>query len=466
LFCEKRPNDSNLVLLNRLSIGYNRGYDGKEKGDTRMAALVKEIVFDTSQVNGMNLHTLTTDKFKTTTLVVMIQQALSEQYVTKTSLLSMVLKRATARFPDTRQLREHLDFLYGAIFDVDVVKKGERQILQLYMELPNEKYLSDRSPLLEQAVQFVGDVLARPYLENGVFAEKYVSAEKESLRKRIESLIDDKMKYANQRITEEMCKGEPFALMVNGRVQDLPAITGASLYQYYEELIGQNPIDIFVVGDVDRTEVARNIQKHITIPRQNVKSLTLANEQKQVVKINEVVERLDVNQGKLNIGCRTQITYQDDDYPALVVFNGILGGFPHSKLFVNVREKASLAYYAVSRLESHKGILMIMTGIDPANYEKAVSIVKEQVEQIRQGQISDQEMEQTKATISNQFRELTDNPKTMIDFTYNGVVSGRKRQLEETLENIAATTVEDVKRVAGKLVIDTIYLLRDRKGEA
>jgi predicted Zn-dependent peptidase len=431
-----------------------------------MAALVNEIVFDTSRVNGMNLHTLATDKFKTTTLVVMIQQELSEQYVTKTSLLSMVLKRATARFPDTRKLREQLDFLYGAIFDVDVVKKGERQVLQLYMEVPNEKYLSDHTPLLEQAVQFIGDVLARPYLENGAFADKYVAAEKEALRKRIESLIDDKMKYANQRITEEMCKGEPFALLVNGRVEDLSAITGANLYQYYQELISRNPVDIFVVGDVDRSEVAQYIQKHITISRQPEKQLPPANKEKRVTSIREVVERLDVNQAKLHIGCRTHITYKDDDYPALVVFNGVLGGFPHSKLFLNVREKASLAYYAVSRLESHKGILMMMSGIDAANYEKAVSIMKEQVELVRQGQISEREMAQTKATIANQYRELTDNPKMMIDFAYNGVVSERKRPLEELLGQIAAVTVDDVKRVAGKLAIDTIYLLRDRKGEA
>jgi len=431
-----------------------------------MTAPVKDISFHTSQVNGIDVHILPTPKFKTTTIVAMIQQELSEASVTKTALLALVMKRATERFPDTKRLREHLDFLYGAIFDVDVVKKGERQILHVYMEVPNEKFLSDQTTLLEQAVQFVGDMLARPYREGNGFAEKYVSAEKESLRKRIESLLDDKMKYANQRITAEMCKGEPFALLVNGRVEDLPGITGENLYQYYQELISHNPIDLFVVGDVEQNKVMDYVQKHIQLPRQQPRTLSAGNVQKQVAEVREVIERLDVSQAKLNIGCRTHITYRDDDYPALAVYNGILGGFPHSKLFVNVREKASLAYYAVSRLESHKGILMMMSGIDAANYEKAVSIIKEQLELMREGRITEEEMNQTKATLANQYRELSDSARMMVEFAYNGIVSGRKRQLGELLRQMQDVTVDDVRRVADKVQMDTIYLLRDRKGGA
>jgi len=431
-----------------------------------MTAPVKDISFHTSQVNGIDVHILPTPKFKTTTIVAMIQQELSEASVTKTALLALVMKRATERFPDTKRLREHLDFLYGAIFDVDVVKKGERQILHVYMEVPNEKFLSDQTTLLEQAVQFVGDMLVRPYREGNGFAEKYVSAEKESLRKRIESLLDDKMKYANQRITAEMCKGEPFALLVNGRVEDLPGITGENLYQYYQELISHNPIDLFVVGDVEQDKVMDYVQKHIQLPRQQPRTLSAGNVQKQVAEVREVIERLDVSQAKLNIGCRTHITYRDDDYPALAVYNGILGGFPHSKLFVNVREKASLAYYAVSRLESHKGILMMMSGIDAANYEKAVSIIKEQLELMREGRITEEEMNQTKATLANQYRELSDSARMMVEFAYNGIVSGRKRQLGELLRQMQDVTVDDVRRVADKVQMDTIYLLRDRKGGA
>jgi len=437
-----------------------------EKGEWDMSGQTTEIAFQSSQVNGMNVHILPTAKFKTTTIVTMIEQALSEEHVTKTALLAMVMKRATARFPETKRLRAHLDFLYGAIFDVDVMKKGERQVLQVYMEVPNEKYLSKDATLLEAAIQFVGDMLTRPLVENGAFLEKYVAQEKETLRKRMESLIDDKMKYANQRVTEEMFKGEPFSLLVQGRVEDLPNITGEELYTYFQELTAANPINMFVVGDVEPQNVSEIIRAQVPLERTNVKALQLTNTPKQVSVEREVIDRLDINQAKLNIGCRTQITYKDDDYPALLMYNGVLGGFPHSKLFVNVREKESLAYYAVSRLESHKGILMMMSGIDVNKYQRAVEIIKEQLDLMGKGSISEEELGLTRATLSNQFRELTDSARGMIDFTYNGVISGRKRQLTELLQAINDVTVDEIKQVADKVKIDTIYLLRDKKGEA
>ena len=431
-----------------------------------MSESVKDISFHTSAINGINVHIMPTAKFKTTTIVTMIEQELSEEHVTKTALLAMVMKRATARFPETKQLREHLDFLYGAIFDVDVVKKGERQILQIYMEVPNEKYLSKENALLEEAIRFVGDIVCRPYLEGEAFAEKYIAQEKETLRKRIESLIDDKMKYANQRVTAEMCQGEPYALLVQGRTEDLPGITGENLYAYYREITSHNPIDLFVVGDVEQAAVESAIREHLQLARKEVRSIGPTEAKKRMGEERVVIDKLDVNQAKLNIGCRTQIGYADDQYPSLLVYNGVLGGFPHSKLFVNVREKESLAYYAVSRLESHKGIMMIMSGIDVKNFDRAVAIIKEQLASMKQGRIGEEELAQTKATRANQFRELLDSARMMIDFAYNGVVSGRKRQLEELLRQIEQVQIDDLKRVAEQVAIDTVYLLRDKKGDA
>ena len=431
-----------------------------------MGTQVHEIAFTSSHINGMNVHILQTEKFKTTTIVTMIEQELSVETVTKTALLAMVMKRATARFKETKRLREYLDFLYGAIFDVDVTKKGERQILQIYMEVPNEKYLAQASTLLEEAIQFVGDMLTRPCVENGAFLPKYVTQEKETLRKRIESLIDDKMKYANQRVTEEMCKDEPFALLVQGRAEDLPGITGEDLYRHFQEITTSNPINLFVVGDVDEQQVKKAIETHIPLQRNAVKELKATSPVKNVEQERTVVDRLDVSQAKLNIGCRTNIAYKDDDYPALLVYNGILGGFPHSKLFVNVREKASLAYYAVSRLESHKGIMMIMSGIEAKKYHQAVEIIKAQMDLMRQGKITEEELSQTRATLTNQFRELLDSARMMIEYTYNGVVSGRQRPLNELLQAFETVTIDEIKRVADKVQIDMIYLLRDKKGEA
>ncbi|MGG3873914.1 EF-P 5-aminopentanol modification-associated protein YfmF [Brevibacillus laterosporus] len=429
-----------------------------------MAEKAQEIAFTKSQVNGMNLHILQTEKFKSITMIVNIEQELTEENASKTALLAMVLKRATARFPEPQKLRQHLDYLYGAIFDVDVAKKGERQVLQLYMEVPNQKYVSESQSLVEDAIEFVGDILARPYLVNDQFDSTYVEAEKKSLTKKIESIVNDKMRYANQRITEEMFKGEPYAISAFGTIDNVTKLDAASLTEYYHQVINNNPLEIFVVGDVKEEEITALCKKHFQLPSQHKSHLNIQQVSKQVTEQKTIVDRMDVNQAKLNIGCRTNIVYKDDDYPALLVYNGILGGFPHSKLFLNVREKASLAYYAVSRLESHKGVVMMMSGIDVNNYEKAVTIIKEQMTMMENGEISQEEMDMTKATLYNQFKELLDSGRMMVDFAYNGVISGRNRDLQTLLSEIEKVNVQDVVHVAKKIELDTIYLLRDKKG--
>jgi len=179
--------------------------------------------------------------------------------------------------------------------------------------------------------------------------------------------------------------------------------------------------------------------------------------------VKEIIERQELKQGKLNIGYRTNIRYGDNDYFALQLFNGIFGGFPHSKLFINVREKANLAYYAASRLESHKGLMMVMSGIDEKNYEKAVTIIKEQMKLMKDGDISGKEIEQTKAVIENQFLETIDTSRGLIEILYHNVVAHQSVNIDKWLENMNKTTKSDIVAAAQKSEMDTIYFLTGGK---
>src|SRR5690606_20344256 len=170
-----------------------------------------------------------------------------------------------------------------------------------------------------------------------------------------------------------------------------------------------------------------------------------------------VEERLDVTQGKLNIGLRTPVTYAGPDYPALLVYNGLLGGFPHAKLFVNVREKASLAYYASSRLDGHKGVIMIQTGIEIANYAKALGIIREQLEAMRRGDFTEDDLAKTKEMLANQLTALQDNPFERIWFDFNASVAGAEHTAEELLAKVRAVAPDDVARVAQTVGLDTVY---------
>lgn len=424
--------------------------------------------FQTVTLGNVRLHILPSEKFKTTTLAVLLEQELSEEKVTKTALLPQVLQRGTQSYPTTLELQRRSDELYGANLFGDVFKRGERHMMQFGLDLANEQYLQEQTPLLEQGLDFLSEVLFSPVLEEEHFKKTFVDVEKKNLRQRLSSLQDDKIRYAAKRLNEEMCKNEPFALYAYGRITDLDELDASELYTYYQEILQNCPIDIYCVGNVDVDQFASLIEQRFTTHltdnrRQRVENRISA---ETGHKEQVIVERMDVNQGKLNIGCRTHVTIEDEAYPALMLYNGILGGFAHSKLFMNVREKASLAYYCSSRLESHKGLLSVQSGIEIGNYEKALSIIKEQLALMQQGKITDQELEKTKATLINQFKERQDSAYGMIDLHHHSTVSSRNWPLAELIERLRETTREQIQQVAEQIEIDTIYFLRDQGGVA
>ena len=286
------------------------------------------------------------------------------------------------------------------------------------------------------------------------------------MKKRISSLVDDKIRYANQRVTEEMCKDEPYRLLSYGRLEDLNDVDPVKLYQYYQQLLAENPMDFYVIGDVQIDEVREAVEQFFKLNRQNVRHIDFNPVQKKRVEEKIVIDQMDVGQGKLNIGCRTHITLQDEDYETLLVYNGILGGFPHSKLFVNVREKASLAYYAVSRLESHKGIMILMSGIETDKFDQALEIMKKQMAMMKSGEISETELKQTKAALGNQLLETRTTPEQLLIYLITAVSVPQRETLEQILEKVNKVTIEDVVAVAQKVEIDTVYFLRDKEGKS
>jgi predicted Zn-dependent peptidase len=416
-------------------------------------------------IQGFHVHTIQTDKYKTNTLVLKMKAPLSKETVTFRALLPYVLQSGTNTYPSMKALRTYLDELYGATLNVDLTKKGEYHIITIRLDIANEKFLKEKTSLLSKAVQLLSEIILQPALENGKFVSKIVEQEKRALKQRIQSVYDDKMRYANLRLVEEMCKGETYALHVNGQLEDIDSITPENLFRYYEKALQEDEIDLYMIGDISEEHALELIQSHFQFPARTVRATTKPNAPKKTItNVNEVTEKQDVKQGKLNIGYRTNITYEDDDYYALQVFNGIFGGFSHSKLFINVREKASLAYYAASRLESHKGLLMVMAGIEPTNYEKAVQIIHDQMKAMKNGDFTDDEMTQTKAVIRNQLLETLDTPRGLVEVLYHNVVSERKRPIDEWLTGADDVSREEVVRVANKIELDTIYFLTGMEG--
>ncbi|KAB7708107.1 insulinase family protein [Bacillus aerolatus] len=425
-------------------------------------ALINETII---KKKGYNLHIVRTDKYKTNTIVWKMKAPLQKETVTKRALLPYVLQSGSEKYPTSTDLRSYLDDLYGASFYVDLAKKGDYHTISFSMEVANEKFLKEGEPLLEQALQFLHEILQKPNAENGAFNSEIVIDEKRNLKQRIESIYDDKMRYASARLLEEMYAGDPYALQSNGILEDVEGINETDLYSYYEQAFTGDEMDLYIVGDVEAGQVEKMADRLFQFNSRTPQSSKAAKTAATSVKPKEIKEKQEINQGKLHIGCRTHVTFGDDDYIALQLFNGVFGGFSHSKLFTNVREKESLAYYAASRLESHKGFLMVLSGIDSKNYTKAVEIIREQLTAMKNGEISDSELLQTKAVIRNQLLETIDTARGVIEMLYQNVVAGKEMTIDHWLEAVEQTTKEEITAVADKVEMDTIYFLSGMEGE-
>jgi predicted Zn-dependent peptidase len=431
----------------------------------RREDFLKQVQFERSIRNRIRIHVLPTDQFKTFAISVYIGRTLDENQVTATALTPFVLRRGNEMCPETIQFREYLDDLYGAGFGFDIYKRGDYQIVQMRMDIINERFVSTSKSLLQQGLEFVGETLTKPALQDGHFRDKYVDSEKQTLQKRIEAVVNDKIRYAAERCIEEMCKQEPYRLLPLGRISDLPPLTSTLLHEHYKQWLLDAAIDIYVVGNTTLKEVEDIVAAAFQLPRTKEVSYKPATLLSASDQVKTVVEKLDVNQGKLNMGLRTNVTYADEQYPSALMYNGVLGGYPHSKLFTNVREKESLAYYASSRLDGHKGILTLQSGIEIQNYEKAVAIIREQLEAMEQGNITDTELSQTRAMINNHLREIQDSAFELISFDFNSILSGKQRTVSELIDAVAAVDSRDIAKVAEQVKLDTIYFLRDQKGE-
>ncbi|HYG56976.1 MAG TPA: pitrilysin family protein, partial [Symbiobacteriaceae bacterium] len=411
---------------------------------------------------GVNLYIQPTRKFKTTVVYVYFHMPLAADNVTADALLPMVMARGSADHPTTAALSRHLDELYGASFGIDVSKRGEVHSIVFRIEVANEQHIPGESGLLERALQTLAGIITRPVQEGDGLKADYVRQEKENLRQSIEALINNKTRWALVKCNEAMCKDEPFSLYRIGRVEDLEQLTPQSLLQHHQRVLSSAPVDILLIGDVECEAARELVQRTLTLPQAGPGGRVMP---ETIVKrepghpVQQVDDRMDVNQGVLVIGLRTGTTIRDEDYFPMLVANGVLGAFPSSKLFQEVREKNSLAYVAYSSVETLKGVGYMYAGIEFENMEKCKEIMFQQLKALQEGEISEEEMETTKASLINDILSAADNPVAMADLAVDRVFAGRDWTIEERVEAFRQVTKEQAAAAAAKFAVDTVYFL-------
>jgi len=409
--------------------------------------------------NGIDIYRISTEKFKTSSINFFFLDNLTRETATKNALLPAVMRRGSALYPTFKDISMQLEKLYGASFDCGVTKKGEVHVIQFYIEFLSQKYIPDGADSFSAAFDMIYDIITRPKFTGGHFDENYVAQEKDNLRKRIESRVNDKMIYSIERCLEEMCRDEPYGIYDYGIIEDIEPITPEGLTDHHRAVLETYPLSVYLSGSIDDAQVETVIKHLSQLNRGKVKSISSGFAKKTVSQAREVTEMMNVTQGKLCLGYRTNTAPDDISYPALMVLDGILGGGVHSKLFQNVREKASLAYYVFSRLEKFKGLMVISGGIDFTDRDRALDIILRQVDDIKNGVITEEEMSAAVKNMETSLKSLRDNQMNIVDYYLSQTITGTNDSFEELIEKLKVVTVDDVVKTASKVNLDTIYFL-------
>lgn len=408
---------------------------------------------------GVYLTYVHSEKFKTGCMSISLLRPLCREEASANALIPTVLLRGCESYPDISSISAFLDHHYGASVGTLVRKKGEVQAVGFYADFLEDAMTLDHEKVLEPMLQFVGDLLLRPVLENGRFVESYVEGEKQNLINAIESRINDKKSYAASQLLKVMCAEEAYGVPRLGEKEDVQALDAESLYAHYRRLLTQSQIEIFYLGRREESQVRSLMEQMLRdLPRGELEAVGTVFVPR-AKSIHTCREAMDVTQGKLALGLRTGCTVLDSEYPAMLLMNAVFGSGVTSKLFLNVREKLSLCYYASSTLEKFKGVMVISSGIEFDKYEMARDEILRQLDACRDGDITEDELESARRAILSSLKTGMDSPGRLDDYALGQAIVGREGTMADLAEQVRVVTLEQVVEAAKRVSLDTEYFL-------
>ncbi len=409
---------------------------------------------------GITFHNINTSKFKTNLCAVFLTFPITYENATKDTLIALMLKRGSKNLKSREEITSKLAELYGAEFDSGIDKSGDNHVLKFYLESLNEEYLPKKEDLLKKSIDVLLDIVFNPNIEENKFNEEYLEQEKSNLKQIINSKIDNKTMYALNRCIEEMYEGKPYGIYKYGYVEKIEEITAQNLYEYYKELISTCKIDIFVSGSNNDVESILQDNEIIKSLEERTPNYITCGSSSNMNDEKIIQEKMDVAQGKMVLGLDLKLQNDEEKYSAQV-YNTILGGSASSKLFQNVREKASLAYTVSSNYMKLKSNIFIRAGIEIENYQKALEIIKHQLKDMQNGEFSDDDMNLAKRNIIATINNIQEEQDIEISYYYGQELSDKTMTIEEYKHNIEKVTRASVISVANNLKINTIYFLRN-----
>lgn len=410
----------------------------------------------------VTLTAVCTEKFKSSCLAVTLLAPMDRETVTANALLPSVLRRGSRQYPDNQAIAAALDELCGGALEASVRQQGEIQCIGLLGSFLDDSFSPDGSPILEPAAQLLGQLLLQPVLENGVFKADYVAGEGKNLADSIQAQINQKRQYALKRLKELMCDREPYGLDKLGFADQAVAITPQQLWDRYQQLLSTAPIALYYCGSAPAERVEQALRSALAgLPdRSGVQPLNLPDAAPAVEQQRYFEDQMDVTQGNLAMGWRTGITIHSEDYPALLVLNAVYGGTTTSKLFMNVRERLSLCYYASSALDKLKGLMLVSSGIEFDKVGQAKEEILAQFQACLQGEITEQELEAARRAVVSSLHACQDSQDLLEYYWQTQAAAGLCQQPEELAQAVEQVTAQQAADAAKKLQLDTVYFLK------
>ena len=417
----------------------------------------------TELMPGVFLSHLRSDKFKTACMSVTLLTQLRRETAAMNAVIPFVLRRGTTRYSDMEQLSRRMDELYGAAVEPVVRRIGEIQCIGFYGSFPEPDYLPGGEALLGDTCALMAQLLLDPVTRGGLLLPQYVDSEREKLLDIICSRMNDKRSYALTRCIEEMCCYEDFAVSRFGSESEAENIHYKKLTRHYRELIQTCPVEIFYCGKTDFKAVSAAMRDAFSaMPRGEIDYDIGTDLRMNAVEdhVRFVEEEMDVTQGKLVLGFRLGECMEEPDIPALYVFNAVYGSGATSKLFMNVREKLSLCYYASSAVYLHKGIMLVSSGIEFDKLDAARDEILAQLDSVRRGEITDDELRSAKKSVASDLRAVQDSIGELEGFYLSQALDGLDYGPAELAALAEDVTKEDVQAIAESIECDLIYFLK------
>lgn len=414
--------------------------------------------------NGINLTVISTDKFKSNVMSVMLALPLKEETASYAALLPRVLKNGTKSFPTMLALNRHLENLYACSLSGKTLNISDNQVLSFRAAFLRDDLIPEDLSLTKEVCSLLSEYIFEPYFENGLLKKEYVESEKVNLCDAIRAEINDKRVYARKKLFEIMCKGEPLSVSAIGKCENVEKITPTSLTEFYKTEFSKCPVEIFFVGNCNENELIQTVKESFAKYKRASVPYAVPFVREDAENVRREVEEMSVNQGKLAMGFRTGASNSKKNTSIFRVFNEIFGASPTSKLFMNVREKLHLCYYCSSAFIAANGIMHISSGVKVGDEKKAEDEILSQLLEMQKGNFSDKDIIEAKTSIRSNYMSSKDDPDSITAFHYAQIVRGEEiEEIEETIRKCESVTKEQIVEIANTVKLDTVYFLKGTK---